>query len=65
VEQPEQPCAVCGEGTSHGADIDPGNGEWRRYPVCDTGCLQDLIARMSGGAGSQVRARYPSAEDLV
>lgn len=63
-EQSEQNCTVCGESTSRGADIDNGHG-WRRIPICDTGCLNELMLNMGGGSGSQVRSRYPSAEDQV
>lgn len=61
-ESGSQPCGVCGEPTVHGADVDSGEG-WKRVPVCDTGCLQELMYHMAGGAGSQLRSRYPSAED--
>lgn len=57
------PCHSCGKPTVNGADIDINDGRgFVRKPICDTDCLQDVMARASG-PGSQMRARFPSASD--
>jgi len=64
--RPTHPCSVCNEPTEHGADVDRNDGRgWVRMPVCDSGCLSELMQELGGGAGSQVRARYPSATDPI
>lgn len=62
VEQSDQNCQACGESTANGADVDNTGDGYRRVPCCDTTCLTDLMASMSGG--SQARFRFPSHEDL-
>lgn len=63
-QRAEEPCAACKEPTRVGVDIDRGRG-YVRYPVCNTDCWQNLMEDLgSGGAGAQMRAIFPSREDV-